>query len=252
MSLRKQIKKTSFWQAKELIESNKKKFFYVFLIDLLFFLVLAGIRFFLIKRELTVYDIYDMGQSALLLFSISYVLFLLLFYSLLKYLVTVIIKSAEHKSEFSMKGFLKFVWLNILLGVVLAFVFNILSAFIVFAVKEESIPAVYNCFLVLIALLSYLYVNISHILFAFRGRILFSIIKPTGIIFKEARVYFPLLLNIAAAIIFYLILASPLLFLRAESVSALKITYITIFSVLFYILLFFNRVQLFSKLTNFK
>ena len=246
------IRNIGLWKAKELINSNKKKFFYVFVADIVFFLVILFIRFFLLNRGLTPNDINNMGQPASIIFSFSYILFMLLFYSLMKYLVIIIIKSAEQRSEFRIKGMIKFVLLNALLAVIIAFALSIIMVFIGFAVKEDSIQAVHYVFFVLAALFSYLYINISHVLFAFSGRVMLSVIKPLKIIFTEGKLYIPVVINILFALLLYMIFVFPAMFAGAELLLMLKVIYYVLFAILFYVAIFLNRVQLFLKLTNFK
>jgi hypothetical protein len=252
MNLKKKIRETSFWKAKELIRKNKKKASYIFCADALFFIVLFCLREFLVGKRLTPADLYNLNISLLIIFSLSYVIFLILFYSLLKYIVLLIIKSMEKKAGFRIKDFLRFTLLNAIIAGIYFTAVVLLSVVLAISVKEESLPIASNIIFFTAVFVTYFYANTAQMLFILENKLRKPVKESFRILFKNCNVYAPLIANILIIALLYLAISLPLVFARASAADPLRMIYTSIAAILLYVLVFFNRLQLFVKLTNFK
>jgi hypothetical protein len=250
-TIRKKLKGTSFWKAKELIHENWKKALCILCADALFFIVLICLRNFLLGRNLTSAEIYGISPAAAILFSASYVIFLLLLYSLLKYIILIIIKSMEKKAGFDISGYLRFVLLNAVILLKYFILIMVLSTIVALAVKEENLAIASDIIFFIAVFFIYFYANIAQMLFIMHGKIIKPLKESYTIIFKDGGIYAPLILNFTAVFVLYLIVSLPLLFAGADS-TVLRTVYMILAAVLVYAAVFFNRLQLLVKLTNFK
>jgi hypothetical protein len=244
----KKVKGTSFWKAKELICENWKKALCILCADVLFFAVLFCLREFLLRRNLTSAEVYSISPVAAVLFSASYIIFLLLLYSLLKYIVLIIIKSMEKKAGFDIKSYFRFVLLNVIILLKYFILIVVLSVIVAVAVKEESLPTASDIIVIIAVSAVYLYANIAQTLFIMHGKIIKPLRLSFGIIFKDGRIYAPLIFNFLAAAVLYLIICLPLLFIGADISAGLRLAYLILAAILIYAAVFLNRIQLFIKL----
>ncbi|MBW2992148.1 hypothetical protein KY345_02930 [Candidatus Woesearchaeota archaeon] len=248
------LKKTSFFEAKELIVKNKKRSFYILCLDILFFGILLLVRSFLLRRMPEPYQIYGMDTMILLSFTLSYFAFLLLFYSLIKYMLLLVIKSMDRKASFTIKDYFRFILLNLIITGVVFLVLGVFGLIMNLIVKPESLSVVSTVLVVVIGLFSYFYLNVVHILFMLNNWIWKSVKRGFAVIFKKGDIYFPVMLNIVIVIIIYLIIYFPisLVFMRIQqtqtTVLVFRVMLNTIAVIFLYALLFFNRIQLFVKL----
>lgn len=250
------LKKTSFWKAKEQIGKNKKKSLYIFCFDALFFVVLFFLSRITTQLMPRSYESYNQNLVVILLFVLSYFIFLILFYSLTKYFVLLIIKSIKGKARFILKEYYRFALLNVVSGLILFVVFGVLSLIVNSTVRSESISSVSIVFLVLVGLIYYFYINIVHVLFILNNKIWKSVKEGWGIVFKKGKIYFPIILNILIASVLYLVIYF-ILFLISSKIQQTQTAFFifrTIFTILagilFYKLLFLNRIQLFMKISK--
>jgi hypothetical protein len=250
-TIRKKLKGTSFWKAKELIHENWKKAICILCADALFFVIYFCLMEFLLKRNLTPAEINGISLTAALIFSASFVVFLLLFYSLLKYIVLLIMRSVWKKADFGIKVYLRFTLLNFIILLKCLILIFILSVIAALAVKEESLPVASDIIFFVAVFFIYFYANIAQMLFIMHGKVLKPLGQSYGIIFKEGGIYAPLILNFIAVVVVYIIIALPLLFVGAD-IAVLRSVYMILAAVLVYAAVFLNRFQLFTKLANFK
>ena len=250
------LKKTSLHKAFENISKNRKKAFYILVVDIVFIMTMLLLRSFMLSIAPSQSQLYSMSILLLMLFSISYIAFLILFYSVLKYLILTIIKSTREKAAFTLKPYLKFSALNIITLISLFIIFLIPSALITYTLKPETIQAVSAPYMILIMLFSYLVINISQTIYMQSSKILEPIKKTYSIIFKNGKAYYPILLNIAAASAAYVILGLliTLIFRQVQptqtTIAAYKITYYALLAIILYPLVFFNRFQIYEKMKD--
>lgn len=246
------LKKTQFWKTLELIKRNKKKSFYIFCFDALFLIVLLLLNVLVLQRMPEPYELYGKDPGIMLLFVLSYFAFLLLFYSLTKYFVLLVIKSVEGKARFSAKNYFRFVLLNLIISIIFFIILAILSMILTWTVKQENLGVVGAVWFIMLGLFSYLFFNISHVLFVLGNKVWESIGKSFAIIFKRGRIYFPVLLNIMIILLVYFIftllftLIVKNIYYNRIAAIIIQFLYNVISILLFYVLLFFNRMQLFE------
>lgn len=248
--IKKQIIETSFWKAKELIRKNKKKALYILCADALFFTILFCLRKFLLKNKLTSADLYNADFFVLALFSLSYIISLILFYSLMKYIVLLILKSTEKKAEFRTKDFLRFTLLNTIIAGIYFIAVVFLSVVLVMSVKEENLPMISNIIFSIAVFVTYFYANTAQMLFILdkQMRIWEPVKESFRILFKKCRIYVPLIYNLIIALLLYLIIWLPIVFLGISAAKPVMVVYTIIAGILLYVAVFFNRIQLFVKL----
>lgn len=248
------LKKTGFWKAFELIKKNRKKSFYMLCFDALFLVVLLLLNKLVLQRMPEPYALYGGNPATILFFTLSYFAFLLFFYSFTKYMILLMIKSTNEKVSFTMKDYLRFALLNLMMGALIFFALVILSLILNFTVKQESVPVAGALVFLVLAFFFYLFFNIAHTLFILGSKILETIRKSFTIIFKKARVYSPVLLNIIIMLIIYFIFTLLLslimkkFYFNKTAIVLLQLFYNAVSVLLFYAVLFFNRIQLFEAL----
>jgi len=242
------FKKTSFWKAKELIWKSKKKSFYILCLDALFLSVM-----FLLSRIISPdpYQIYSIEPSIILVFIALYFAFLLFFYSLTKYIVLLVIKSMHEKAEFTLKNYFRFALLNIIIAAIMLVIFFAFSLIAGLAVKQENLALISTILLVAISIIFYFYANIAHLLFIIDNKIGKTIKQAFEILFKRGKVYSPINLNMLVFAVVYTLLGVALaLIAGAENLFSHRQIFTAAAGVLFYLVIFFNRVNLFCKIKN--
>ena len=252
------LKNTSIRSSWELIKRNRKKSFYILCVDVVFLAVLLLLTKLLTKRMPQPYELYGKSPILVIMFMISYFAFLILFYSLAKYLVLLLIKSMEEKANFAIKDYFRFVLINIIVFAIALSLLSVLSVLVTMSVKPENLAAVSIGIFSFIGLFTYLLVNIAQTSYISESRILGSAGKSLSTIFRRGKTYLPILINIivAAAVYFIMGYLLNLSFTKIRPAEIIVLICILIYNIitgiLIYLLIFLNRIQFFVKLKIFK
>lgn len=242
------MNKTSFWRTKELISKNLKKSFYVFCLDMVFFIVLLLLNSLVLQRMPQPNQLYWQNPALIFIFAAAYLMFLLFFYSLIKYIVLLIIRSTYEEAEYISKNYFRFVFLNLILIGIAFLISVVISSILHLAVRQESIRLASIVVLAFLSLFFYLLFNIAQISFVIERRIWCSIKRSFAAIFK-GNLYFPIIVNVIFFLLVYFIIGMFVVFLFKDNLFGVyRLTYTIIIAVLLYVLLFFNRMQLFVKI----
>jgi len=258
----KTIKESLFIKSFKLAKSNPNKIGLMVLFDVMFLVSLLGLQilFGYFARSLVVPQTRALA-FIFIIFSLIYYLIIIFAYSFFKYSILYYIKSLYEKAEFSFKRLGQFYSLNTIIAGIF-FAIMILFSFILANIKQTYAPFIFIFLAVPYLLFLYIVINISHSLFYKGAVIKESIKKSFEIAFTKIKVYREtILVTILTALFLWLLffgsgylirlIASKNYNLYLNWYKYFRYASITVFDVVFYLVILINRISFYQIIRNF-
>jgi len=201
-----EIKKGAFFKTSNILKNSKSLIFYILLVDIAFLIVFlfSSMAYGSFSKNLLNYQ-----NLSLLFFSfIVYNLILILIYSLSKFFVLYLIKSSFSGKKLNFNRFCKFYLLNIIIFLILFILLLILSV-IAQSMVEKISPFASLIVMILYALFSYVFVNISQILFN-EGKKISSCLRMALKFFGKIRHYYGVIVVLILTVALIQLLSMPI------------------------------------------
>lgn len=255
----KKIKRSYFVKTFNLIKKNKDSMFMVFIFDIWFLATIAvsakAAEFLgksLFKQSLQFYS-----MTYLIAFALGYYVILILIYSFFKYFVLHYLKRMFDKVKIDFKRFGSFFLMNLIIAISLFVIYMVLNGIFLLNVKQQLRPSALLLISIPFIFFSYAMINIAHSLFINLTNIKDVIRKAFKITFTSIKSYAGIYLSgiIIFAIYYFIYFMINSVLRNTASYIFYYSLYIKIFMVLagviFYIVIFFNRVYFYLIIEKF-